>query len=72
MTKQEHHDPALPEIKGRRIAEDERGNVCLNDLWELAERPDNLDPPQWKRHKKTIALKGALDGVDPVCHTGIG
>ena len=46
---------------GRRIAEDEQGNVCLTDLYELAGRPENLQPAQWRRHKKTIALKEALD-----------
>lgn len=55
------HEGNLPEIRGRKITEDEHGNVCLNDLYELAGRPDNLGPTQWKRHKKTIALKAALD-----------
>ncbi len=53
--------PALPEIMGRKVAEDIKGNVCLNDLYEIAGRPEKLEPPQWKRHKKVIALQRALD-----------
>lgn len=51
----------LLEVQGSRINEDAEGNVCLNDLYELAGRPDNLQPGQWRRHKKVEALKAALD-----------
>jgi KilA-N domain len=69
MTDEEHHPmSALPEIMGRRVAEDEHGNVSLTDLYEIAGRPDNLQPAQWKRHKKAIALKTALDDRI-VCNT---
>ena len=61
MNEDQELTSALPEIMGRRIAEDEQGNVCLTDLYELAGRPENLQPAQWRRHKKTIALKEALD-----------
>ena len=52
--------PALPEIMGRRISEDEHGNVCLNDLWELAGKPEQLRPAEWHRQKRTQALEAAL------------
>ena len=42
MASQENQDLSLPEIMGRRIAEDEHGNVCLNDLWEIAGKPEYL------------------------------
>lgn len=48
-------------LRGNRITGDDRGNVCLNDLYEVSGRPINLDPSQWARHKRTKALKGALD-----------
>lgn len=51
----------LPELRGKRVAEDEHGNVCLNDLYDLAGRPEYLQASQWARHKKTQALKRALD-----------
>jgi hypothetical protein len=59
---------ALPLIEGRRITEDEEGNVCLTDLYEIAGRPENLQPAQWKRHTKAVALKAALDELI-VCNT---
>jgi hypothetical protein len=61
-------DTSLIELRGQRITSDEHGNICLNDLYELAGRPENLQASQWARHKRTIALKGAL--VDRiVCNT---
>ena len=59
---------ALPSIEGRRVTEDEEGNVCLTDLYEIAGRPENLQPAQWRRHTKAIALKAALDELI-VCNT---
>jgi hypothetical protein len=47
-------------LRDKRIASDEAGNVCLNDLFEMAGRPVNLDASQWVRHKKTKALRAAL------------
>ena len=48
-------------LRGARVEEDAQGNICLNDLYELAGRPENLQASQWMRHKKTKALKAALD-----------
>ena len=60
MTDQEREAvPALPEIMGRKITEDD-GNVCLNDLWELAEKPENLRPSNWHRQQRTKALEAVL------------
>jgi hypothetical protein len=59
---------ALPALRGARVKEDEQHNVCLNDLYELAGRPENLQASQWMRHKRTIALKIALDDLI-VCNT---
>ena len=55
-------------LRGSRVTEDEEGNICLNDLYELAGRPENLQASQWVRHKRTKALRAAL--VDRiVCDT---
>ena len=51
---------ALPEIMGCNIAEDEHGNICLNDLWEMADEPQNLTPSRWHRQIRTHALETAL------------
>lgn len=47
-------------IRGRRITEDDDGNICLSDLWELSGSPANARPVDWHRHKRTEALEGAL------------
>lgn len=54
-------DGTLPQLHGSAIGEDDDGNICLNDLYEIAGRPENLQPGQWKRHKKVVALKAVLD-----------
>jgi KilA-N domain len=51
--------PALPEIMGRKITED-GGNICLNDLWEAAGKPEHLRATEWHRQKRTQALEAAL------------
>ncbi len=56
----EESDFPLPEIMGQKINEDSEGNVCLNDFWEIAEKPENLRPSHWHRQKRTQALKAAL------------
>lgn len=47
-------------LRGSDVTEDEHGNICLNDLWVLAESPENLRPTNWHRQKKTQALEKAL------------
>jgi hypothetical protein len=47
-------------LRDKRIASDDAGNVCLNDLYDLAGRPENLQSSQWARHKRTKALRAAL------------
>lgn len=55
-------------LRNRKVTSDEKGNICLNDLYEIAGKPENLQAPQWVRHKRTIALRAAL--VDRiVCDT---
>jgi len=51
----------LPEILGHQVAEDEAGNVCLNDLYQLAGRPENQRPNDWHRGKRAKALEAALN-----------
>lgn len=50
----------LPELRGTRIAEDEHGNICLNDLWRLAGSPDHKRARDWHRGKRSTALEQAL------------
>jgi hypothetical protein len=52
--------PPLPEIAGKKVSEDDNGNVCLNDFWEIAGKPENLRPTNWHRQKRTQALEAAL------------
>jgi hypothetical protein len=49
----------LPEVMGHQIGED-AGNVCLNDLWEAAGKPEQLRATEWHRQKRTQALEAAL------------
>ena len=51
---------ALPKLRGKRVTEDEKGNLCLNDLWALAGKPKDLRPTNWHRQKRTQALENAL------------
>ncbi len=50
----------LPELRGTRVSEDERGNICLNDLWKLAGSPPTRRPVDWRRSVRAQALEGAL------------
>lgn len=56
----ENEKKAILELSGNTITEDEFGNICLNDLWVIAEKPKDLRPPNWARQKRTKALKSAL------------
>ncbi len=47
-------------LRGSRVDEDARGNICLNDLWKLAGEPENLRPTNWHRQKRAQALEMAL------------
>ena len=51
----------LPEIAGKRVTEDEHGNISLNDLWRLAGEPKTNRPVDWHRSKRAKALQGALN-----------
>lgn len=59
-------------LRGTRVTTDDRGNVCLNDLWRLAGAPANGRPTDWHRHKRTEALEGALRAkmVEKLHHSG--
>lgn len=48
------------ELRGSRVATDELGNVCLNDLWALAGRPENKRSRDWYPSKRAKALDEAL------------
>lgn len=63
MTKNESSSRSASEglvLRGSRVATDERGNVCLNDLWRLAGEPDNKRARDWRRYAGTKALLAAL------------
>lgn len=47
-------------LRGSRVSEDDHGNICLNDLWALAGKPENLRPTSWHRQKRAQALEAAL------------
>lgn len=47
-------------LHGSRVNEDAHGNICLNDLWSLAGKPENLRPTNWHRQKRAEALEAAL------------
>lgn len=51
-------DPIV--IEDTTIQQDEHGNVCLNDLWALAGKPDNKRARDWYRGKRPLALEHAL------------
>ena len=40
--------------------EDENGNICLNDLWEIAGRLESKKPSYWRRHNGTLKLAYTL------------
>jgi len=47
-------------VYGIRIREDANGNVCLDDIHRLAERPKNREPSEWRRLPSTKTLIEAL------------
>lgn len=56
-------------LREKRVTADEHGNICLNDLWELAGRPDNKRPRDWYRGKRVKALEAALqDRIVEILH----
>jgi hypothetical protein len=56
--------PKLPQIMGHGVSEDENGNICLNDLWAMAQKPKNRRPNDWHRGARAKALdKAVQDGI---------
>ena len=47
-------------LRGKRIAADAHGNICLNDLWRLGGEDDNRRPNKWWRGQGAKALVAAL------------
>ena len=47
-------------IASKTVTEDDRGFVCLNDLWLMAGEPANGRPDDWKRSKRVAGLMTAL------------
>ena len=47
-------------VLGITVSQDDQGNVCLNDLWALAGKPDNQRAKDWRRYRGTDALMQAL------------
>jgi hypothetical protein len=54
-------DLGFLELRGRRIKEDGRAYLCLNDLQELADAPDTKAPSKWRALPTTKALERALE-----------
>ena len=56
-------------LRNQNVSTDEHGNICLNDLWEMARRPDNKRPRDWYRGKRVKALEVALqDRIVEILH----
>lgn len=55
-------DASVPEIilRNTRVTTDDRGNVCLNDLWKLAGSPDTKRANDWHRGQRAKALRLSL------------
>ncbi len=71
MSERDDKKAMLPKIMGNHVNEDESGNVCLNDLWGIAGRPDHLRATNWHRQKRTRALEAALqDRIMFLKHNG--
>ena len=49
-------------LREKCISTDADGNICLNDLWALAGKPDNRRSRDWYRGKRAKALETALVG----------
>ena len=47
-------------LRDSQVTTDEKGNVCLNDLWKLAGEPENRRGRDWYPSKRAKALDGAL------------
>ncbi len=47
-------------LRGFKVATDEFGNVCLNDLWKLAGEPENRRSRDWYPSKRATALDESL------------
>jgi hypothetical protein len=47
-------------LRNRRVATDDNGNVCLNDLWRLAGEPESKRPNDWHRGQRAKTLRAAL------------
>ena len=43
-------------LRGRKISEDEFGNLCLDDLWQLARGRPSKAPKYWRRSPVVIGL----------------
>ena len=46
-------------LRGSPVRQDS-GNICLNDLWERAGKPENQRARDWHRSKRAQALENAL------------
>jgi KilA-N domain len=47
-------------LRGTLVATDDKGNVCLNDLWKLAGAPENRRARDWYPSKRAKAIDMAL------------
>jgi hypothetical protein len=48
-------------VQAMPVSQDEHGNICLNDLWCLADKPQNNRPTDWRRSARALALEAALN-----------
>ncbi len=43
-------------LRGKRITEDAHGNICLDDIWELAKAPESKRPKHWRSTRAAGSL----------------
>lgn len=54
------NDNTIPVVREQTIRSNDKGLVCLNDLWAIAGSDKNRRPSEWKRTAAAKRLKGAL------------
>lgn len=47
-------------LRDKAISQDERGFLCITDLWNLAGAPDSKQPKYWRRLPTVRELISAL------------
>lgn len=50
------NDDQFPVLRGRQVRRDKEGRICLNDIWEVAGRPTEQRPSDWRQTPGTARL----------------